>query len=322
MRTSLPEPSGGLEPVGCAITRLRAGQRGVECQTGEGSNELNGFKATDRPHPRNVDDTAQLGTLGEPLHRPRSSRACACVAGARQGAGGVAPRPGAASGNGHHRDRRSLRQDHSRPRPGADHHRPFVRRPPHPAPARPWAGRRRCGARYRRTQGCAQAAVLDAQVRMAGARESCERRKGNAADQGAIPLVLHERAQQGRVRQGLRPLLHPGERTAVLPGGPRQLQPERQDEGRLQEPRTSAASAHHRSHRSDLSPSDQPVDLQAAAEGALCHRPQGVPGPLSLAGPGRLGGSRGLRAQLDDRARTRRRCRACRGAQRAATSPS
>ena len=67
-------------------------------------------------------------------------------------------------------------------------------------------------------------------------------------------------------------------------------------------------------HRSDLSPSDQPVDLQAAAEGALCHRPQGVPGPLSLAGPGRLGGSRGLRAQLDDRARTRRRCGACRGA--------
>ena len=38
----------------------------------------------------------------------------------------------------------------------------------------------------------------------------------------------------------------PGSATAVLPGGPRQLQPERQDEGRLQEPRTSAASAHHR----------------------------------------------------------------------------
>ena len=36
--------------------------------------------------------------------------------------------------------------------------------------------------------------------------------EGNAADHGAVPLVLHERAQQGRVRQGLRPLLHPGER--------------------------------------------------------------------------------------------------------------
>ena len=69
--------------------------------------------------------------------------------------------------------------------------------------------------------------------------------EGNAADEGAVPLVLHERAQQGRVRQGLRPLLHPGERAAVLPGGPRQLQPERQDEGRLQEPRTSSASADH-----------------------------------------------------------------------------
>ena len=67
--------------------------------------------------------------------------------------------------------------------------------------------------------------------------------EGNAADHGAVPLVLHERAQQGRVGHGLRPLLHPGERAAVLPGGLRQLQPERQDEGRLQEPRTSAASA-------------------------------------------------------------------------------
>jgi pimeloyl-ACP methyl ester carboxylesterase len=122
-----------------------------------------------------------------------------------------------------------------------------------------------------------------------------------------------ECGQQGRVRPGLRPLLHPGERTAVLPGGPRQLQPERQDEGQLQEPRTSAASAHHGRHRSDLSAVGEPCNLQATAEGALCHRPQGVPGPLSLAGPGRLGGSRGLRAQLGDRARTHRRRRVCRG---------
>ena len=60
-------------------------------------------------------------------------------------------------------------------------------------------------------------------------------------------------------------------------------------------------------------PSVNLSNFKQSAEGALCDRPQRVPGPLSLAGPGRLGGSRGLRAQLDDRARTRRRCRACRG---------
>ncbi len=73
------------------------------------------------------------------------------------------------------------------------------------------------------------------------------------------------------------------------------------------------ASAGHRHGGSDLSALGQHVELQATEEGALCHRAQGIPRPVALAGPGRLGGSCGLPAQLDGRARASRRSTAHRG---------
>ena len=52
-----------------------------------------------------------------------------------------------------------------------------------------------------------------------------------------------------------------------------------------------------------LSALGQPGELQEAAPGTRCHRAQGVPRPLPLPGPGRLGGGRRLHPHLDDRAR-------------------
>ena len=196
----------------------------------------------------------------------------------------------------------------------ADHHRPFVRRSLHPAPARPRAGRRRCGARYRRTQGCAQAAVLDAQVRVAGARESCEPEEGNAADHGSSSIGASRTRSAGTspTRSTTATTSRGARGRSSRPASPTSTRtPRRRSTTRTPHERRFCSS--RAADRSDLSAGGEPVELQAAAEGALCDRPQGVPGPLSLAGPGRLGGGRGLRAQLDDRARTRRRCRACRG---------
>jgi pimeloyl-ACP methyl ester carboxylesterase len=70
--------------------------------------------------------------------------------------------------------------------------------------------------------------------------------KGNSSDAQAIPLVLHERAQPGRVGCRLSAVLHSGVGAPLLPSRFRQLQPEGSDEGRLPEPVAAAAPARHR----------------------------------------------------------------------------
>ena len=150
--------------VGCAITRLRAVRcGGVECQTG-GRAQMTLTASTDCPHPRNVDD-AQLGTRA-------SQTACCAVLlrlrgrGSTLRAGGACAELVAASGNRHHRSRRSLRQDHSRPRPaGPDIIASLFGGSFHATPTRPRAGTLWCAMLVPPHQGCAQAAVLDASPR-------------------------------------------------------------------------------------------------------------------------------------------------------------
>jgi hypothetical protein len=123
------------------------------------------------------------------------------------------------------------------------------------------------------------------------------------AHPGAVPLVLHELAQPQGFGRRLRALLHPGFGASVLPGRLRQLQPERRDQGRLPEAEATAAPPGHGGRGPHLSALGQPGELQEAAPGTRCHGAQGVPRPLPLPGPGRLGGGRRLHPHLDDRAR-------------------
>ena len=159
-----------------------------------------GFGRTHRPDPRHVDDSAQLGALGEPLHRSWPSCHRARVARARQGTGGACaaiPRRSGAS---------SITDI-------VDHYDKIIRgldRPPIII-GHSFGGLltqllldRGLGAAGvalvdGRSQGRAQAAVLDAQGRLAGATQSGQPQQGDAADSGTVPLVLHERAQQGAV---------------------------------------------------------------------------------------------------------------------------
>ena len=105
----------------------------------------------------------------------------------------------------------------------------------------------------------------------------------------------------------------PGSARPFFQAGFANFNPNAKTEGRLQEPGAGAASAGHRRRGSDLPPVGEHVELQAAAEGSVCDRAQGVPRPVALARPGRLGGARRLHAQLDDRACANARGTACRG---------
>ena len=84
----------------------------------------------------------------------------------------------------------------------------------------------------------------------------------------------------------------PGSARPFFQAGLANFNPNAKKQGRLQEPVAGAATARHRRRGSDLPPVREHVELQAAAEGSVCDRAQGVPRPVALARPGRLGGAR------------------------------
>ena len=194
-------------------------------------------------------------------------------------------------------------RDHPRARPAADHHRPLVRRAVRAAAARPRArlgGRR---ARHGRAEGRAQAAALDATRRLACAEEPVRQEQRRAADARAVPLVLHERAQRGGLEGRLRALLHPRLGAAVLPGRVRELQPERHDEGGLQEPGTPAAAARDR-RESTGSARRRSTRRTSRSSGRRLRRPSTRSTRAAATTPARTAGRRSPTSSWDGRSST------------------
>ena len=92
----------------------------------------------------------------------------------------------------------------------------------------------------------AAAAVLGAEVCVAGAREPRESQPRRASHLRAVPLRVRERGHRGRGEGALRDLRGACRRSAALPGCDRELQSVDRGEGRHQEPRTWAAADHLR----------------------------------------------------------------------------
>ena len=110
---------------------------------------------------------------------------------------------------------------------------------------RPRLGRRRArdGRARRACSGCRSRRCG---LAFPALEEPVRQEQRHAADARAVPLVLHQRAQRRGLEGGLRALLHPRLGADVLPGRLRERQPERHDEGGLQEPGSPAAAARHR----------------------------------------------------------------------------
>ena len=92
----------------------------------------------DRPDPRAVDDSAQLGAVDRPLLASRPSRARTALARHGGGGRGAATRPVPDDQARHRQDRRPLRRHHPRPGKPTDRHGPLRRRTIRPAADRPW----------------------------------------------------------------------------------------------------------------------------------------------------------------------------------------
>ena len=251
-----------------------------------------------------MDDAAQLGGLGRPLHRAGPSRDRSRVAQVGRRARAAAPRPRPSQGARDRRDRRSLRQDHPRARPAADHHRALLRRPVHAAPAEPRSRRRRRGHRHRRSEGRPHAPLLDPQVRLAGIAQPGQPQQGDAAHGRAVPVPVHERAEQGGIGRHLCAPVHPRLGAPVLPGRTGQLQPERGDQGRLQEPGPPAAAPPRGRGGPHLPAVAEQSESEAPATREVGHGVQGVPRALALhRRAGGLGGGRRPRPLVGVRAR-------------------
>jgi pimeloyl-ACP methyl ester carboxylesterase len=70
-------------------------------------------------------------------------------------------------------------------------------------------------------------------------REPRQHRRRGVADQGAVPVRVRQRNQRGRVRRAVRQMGDLLAGTPLIPGGRRQRQPARADEGRHQESGTA-----------------------------------------------------------------------------------
>ena len=194
----------------------------------------------DRPHPRAVDDGAELGALGRPLrarrlssHRPQLARN-----GGRHRR--ASPRPFGDRPHRSRRDRRSLRRDHSRARRAADHHGPLVRWGIHRGPARPWA---RCSGRRHRlprpVKGILSLPFSAAPIGVPRPEEPRQLWPSGRPDARRVPLRLREHTVRRGFEGCIRAVRRTGSGACPLPGRSCELQPTRRDEGRLPATRTA-----------------------------------------------------------------------------------
>ena len=251
-----------------------------------------------RPHPRPLAHPAQLGGLEGAVRaaRTRGPRAGLAPHGAR--GRGPPPQPVRPERARPRRGRRPLRPDHPRPRHPAGDHGALHRRPADRTPARPRPRRGRGRPVARAGEGRAAPAADAASHGLPGAPQPGEPKEDHPADAQAVPLRLHEHHERRGCRGGLRALLRSRPRPGGLPGGVRQRQSARRDQGRFPQGRPPAAAR----DRQRSGPHDPGLGEQGGREA-----PRQVEGRRGLQGVRGTPPLHGRRARLGSGGRLRTR---------------
>ncbi len=156
----------------------------------------------DRPRPRILGDTTELGGLDREISVEGLQRARSGVSRIRRRGRGAQRRPDPDRAVGGSGDHRTARVDHRRPRQAADHHGSFGRWRVHPDPARPRLRRRRRGDQLGADRGRQGHPAVPGQGHVPGPQEPRQPAQGGRVHVRAVAVRVHQRIRGGRGAAG------------------------------------------------------------------------------------------------------------------------